>query len=336
MAWFLFYPFAVQASKVVFVSTVFINLCLIYLTINRTKRITGAYKYMIIMFSAVGILFTFMKTTLHPYLHSHNSGIMFFSLEPDWGRFKAVEVALMVYTGVYSAMISLLAIQFVFRYWALFCDEKLKYFNTWRCVVWFIYVFLIGMGWSFMIYFCAPSDPYSRNYMKDSLYETYQMNVEKTVGFFIVVRSENQSIRWHNVAFIAGLLLDLVIQYVIVIYCGTTMNQKMQEKLANFSIANRRLQEQLFKTLVLQITIPSIIFHLPFVPVLCAPLFNLQFDFESGMIYCLFSLYPSIDSIILMSVVHDYRSEIISKFTITFSDEKYYLRIQEASKCDIG
>lgn len=124
---------------------------------------------------------------------------------------------------------------------------------------------------------------------------------------------EDNSIRWHNVAFIGGLIFDLIIQYIIVIYCGTTMNSKMQEKLASFSVANRKLQEQLFKTLILQITIPSIIFHLPFVPVLCAPLFNLEFDFESGMIYCLFSLYPSIDSIILMSVVQDYRQEIKSE-----------------------
>lgn len=120
MVWFLFYPFAVQASKVVFASTVLINLYLIYLTIAKTKRIAGSYKYMIIMFSTIGIVFCFMKASLHPYLHSHNSGLMFFSLGPDWENFKQVETGLMVYTGVYSAMISLLAIQFVFRYWTLF------------------------------------------------------------------------------------------------------------------------------------------------------------------------------------------------------------------------
>ncbi|CAI2353513.1 unnamed protein product [Caenorhabditis sp. 36 PRJEB53466] len=312
MAWFLFYHFAIEASKVVFASTVLINLLLIYMTIKYTKRITGVYKYMIILFAAIGILFTFMKATLHPYLHSHNCGIVFFSLEADWGKFKQVEVALMIYTGVYSAMISLVAIQFVFRYWILFCNENLKYFNTWRCIFWFGYVLLIGMGWSFMIYLCAPSDRYSRNYMRESLFDTYGMDVERTVGFFVVVYNEDHTVRWHNVAFIAGLLFDLIIQYVIVIYCGTTMNQKMNEKLASFSVAHRRLQEQLFRTLVLQITIPSIIFHLPFIPVLCAPLFRLDFDFESGMIYCLFSLYPPIDSGILMFVVHDYRHAIIN------------------------
>lgn len=99
------------------------------MTINHTKRITGAYKYMIIMFAAVGILFTFMKTTLHPYLHSHKAGLMFFSLEAGWGEFAAVEVALMVYTGVYSAMISLVAIQFVFRYWILFWYSNRKFLS---------------------------------------------------------------------------------------------------------------------------------------------------------------------------------------------------------------
>uniref|UniRef100_A0A8R1DXT2 Seven TM Receptor n=1 Tax=Caenorhabditis japonica TaxID=281687 RepID=A0A8R1DXT2_CAEJA len=310
MSSFHFYPFAIQASKVVFATTVLINLFLVYLTLTHTKQITGAYKYMIILFAFVGILFTFMKATLHPYLHSHNAGLMFFSLESDWGQIKAVEVAIMVYTGVYSAMISLVAIQFVFRYWTLFCDKKLVYFTTRKCIVWFIYVFLIGMGWGFMIYLCARPDDYTSNYMRASLLDTYGMDVERTVGFFVVAYNADQSTRWRNVAFIAAMLIDLMIQYVIVIYCGVTINQKMHEKLVNFSVPHRRLQEQLFRTLVLQITVPSIIFHLPLVPVLCAPLFNLRLDFESGIIYCLLSLYPSIDSVILMTVVHDYRHKI--------------------------
>lgn len=43
------------------------------------------------------------------------------------------------------------------------------------------------MSWSFMVHFCAPSDHYSKSYMREALFDTYGMDVEKTVGFFIVI-----------------------------------------------------------------------------------------------------------------------------------------------------
>ena len=105
-----------------------------------------------------------------------------------------------------------------------------------------------------------------------------------------------------------------LIQYAIMIFCGTSMHLQMNEKLKNFSDVHQRLQKQFFKTLLLQIGVPTVLFHMPIFPVLLAPFFNFKFSYQTGIIYSLFCSYPPIDALIIMTVVSDYRSALTSKF----------------------
>ncbi|UMM33707.1 hypothetical protein L5515_007083 [Caenorhabditis briggsae] len=88
------------------------------------------------------------------------------------------------------------------------------------------------------------------------------------------------------------------------------MHFKMNDMLKNVSEAHRRLQLQFFKSLVLQITSPTLTFYIPAVAILTVPFLNLQWSFPTGLIVCSFSIYPPLDSLILMLIVTDYRNAI--------------------------
>lgn len=103
------------------------------------------------------------------------------------------------------------------------------------------------------------------------------------------------------------------VQYAVMIFCGSRMHRKMAEKLEQFSITNRKMHRQLFKTLVIQITVPTFTIFMPVMLMFMIPFFNVQMGVPTGIILCALSLYPFIDGIIVICIVSDYRRAAIGE-----------------------
>uniref|UniRef100_A0A1I7U5C6 MARVEL domain-containing protein n=2 Tax=Caenorhabditis tropicalis TaxID=1561998 RepID=A0A1I7U5C6_9PELO len=104
-----------------FFSTIIFCFIFIFLTLFGVKRNFGSYKNLLILFSAVGIVFATIELILYPNGYSHNAGFIFYSASRPFNMSKeAVSSLLAFYTGVYASTISMLSVQFVYRYWAIF------------------------------------------------------------------------------------------------------------------------------------------------------------------------------------------------------------------------
>ncbi|ULT87334.1 hypothetical protein L3Y34_006853 [Caenorhabditis briggsae] len=88
--------------------------------------------------------------------------------------------------------------------------------------------------------------------------------------------------------------------YITMIHCGWNMYFKMEEKIAGLSVALKRHLRQLFKTLVLQITCPTIFLFSPLVFIIYIPYFELELSFPAGATVTAFNIYPAMDSIIVL------------------------------------
>ncbi|PIC23322.1 hypothetical protein B9Z55_017061 [Caenorhabditis nigoni] len=189
-------------------------------------------------------------------------------------------------------------------------------FKGWKMAIWVSYSMFFGALWIFLCFFCGKFDEYSMKYTREEMSNVYSMNISETAGMIIVAYEPSVTtpgqlqLRKSALLFWCGTVSILLIQYVIMIFCGTSMHFQMVEKLKNFSINHQRLQKQFFKTLVCQITVPTVLFHVPIVPVLSAPFLNMKMSIQSGIIYSFFSLYPPIDSFLLMYIVSDYRNAL--------------------------
>lgn len=94
------------------------------------------------------------------------------------------------------------------------------------------------------------------------------------------------------------------------------MHFKMAEKMEQFSITNRKMHKQLFKTLVVQITVPTFTIFMPVMFMFLIPFFDLQLGIPTGVLLCALSLYPFIDGLIVISIVSDYRKAAIGEFRL--------------------
>uniref|UniRef100_A0A1I7T6H3 Seven TM Receptor n=1 Tax=Caenorhabditis tropicalis TaxID=1561998 RepID=A0A1I7T6H3_9PELO len=245
---------------------------------------------------------------VHPFYHSYNGGLINFNMvrwtgwSEDW-----ITVLVASYSGVYVSIVSFFTILFLFRYWTMMRSQCLEFFKGWKIIILVSWSFIFGViGGGVVLYF-GWIDDYSRDYMRAVMLEHYDLDVDHVSGYTVIAYDSFGNLRWNAFGFSFGIIFLMDIQFAIVGYCGFHMHFKMNDMLKNVSEAHRRLQKQFFKSLVFQITSPTLTFYIPAVAILTVPFLNLEWSLPTGLIVCSFSIYPPIDSLILMLIVSDYR-----------------------------
>ena len=71
-----------------------------------------------------------------------------------------------------------------------------------------------------------------------------------------------------------------------------------------------------------QLLAPSLLVHLPAVPLFFAPFFDMKFSFRTRVVVYFFSVYPLLDSLILFIVVSDYKHAVRSKYFLELTVSK--------------
>ncbi|KAF1754308.1 hypothetical protein GCK72_020868 [Caenorhabditis remanei] len=245
----------------------------------------------------------------YPNLHLYNNGLVYFSLSHPYGFSNEVlEMILPFYAAVYSVTLSLLAIQFIYRYWALFSLSYLTLFKGWKSFIWVAYCFFFGAVWFLADYFLLKIDDTTEKYFHEEMLIRYGVtSKEIPIMTFLVYDPNDGSIRGISV-FNSFLLSGAMgFQYGAMMYCGWNMNSKMEKQISCLSAALKRHHRQLFRTLVFQITTPTIFLFFPLILVVYLPYFQLELSFPAGATICAFNFYPAMDSIIVMIIVTEYR-----------------------------
>ncbi|CAL2046676.1 unnamed protein product [Caenorhabditis brenneri] len=154
-------------AEVGFGSTTIFCGVLIFLTVFGVKRNFGSYKYLLILFPLVGIFFATVELLLYPNVHSFNAGYFFYSTRRPFGlSTDAVVIFLSFYTSIYASTICMLSVQFVYRYWAIFNETRLRFFKGWKFMFCIVYSSVVGAQWGFSMYYFNMMDDYTDHYMR--------------------------------------------------------------------------------------------------------------------------------------------------------------------------
>uniref|UniRef100_A0A1I7U858 Seven TM Receptor n=1 Tax=Caenorhabditis tropicalis TaxID=1561998 RepID=A0A1I7U858_9PELO len=241
-----------------------------------------------------------------------------------------------VYSAVYSSILSFLTIQYIFRTCLVMNPNLAGYFKGWRCVFWLGYVFVFGFAWGFITYFYAYPDQYARDYVRMEMYQQYRVDSNDIPLFVLLAygeKNETKFVRFQSLICIFGDMGIMTLQYVIMMTCGVLLYKKITSDLryAEAMIAYSQIHKQFFKALVYQVNkihslfssgsiihfqlaAPSLLVHLPAVPLFFAPFFDMKISFRTRIVVYFFSIYPLLDSIILVSVISDYKLAVQSNY----------------------
>ncbi|PIC20402.1 hypothetical protein B9Z55_025616 [Caenorhabditis nigoni] len=237
-----------------FFSSIIAGSILTFLNVFCVGKVFGSYKYLVIIFTCVGMVFATFEVIFSPNMHSFNGATIYFTLSRPFGlSTNVMSVSIVVYSGLYAATICLIAVQFIYRYWAVFDENKLEFFQGWRSLIWVAYVLYFGAQWAIGAYIFGVTDEVARNYIREEMMLRYNANVDDLpILASVAFDPTTGDVRWRNVMTILNMSLIMTIQYAIMIHCGYSMFVKMEEKLQNFSTSHRNHHKQLFKTLLLQ------------------------------------------------------------------------------------
>ncbi|EGT35861.1 hypothetical protein CAEBREN_12567 [Caenorhabditis brenneri] len=297
----------IYVGKVGFVSNAFFGSILVFLTVFCIKRQFGTYKKLLVNFQLIGMVFASLDFLFPTFFHNYNGSLACFSLpsSPSILSKSSQTVILGFYTGIFSATICILAIQFLYRYWAIFDARKLKLFNGFNYFIWITYYVSFGLLWATTVSHFLYPDDYGLRYMSEEFEEKYKTNITD-IPILILIPYEENGFKWNSnygLLIISGIS---VIQYSIISVCAFKMYRGMKEKLEMMSEQHRRIHRQFFKALLIQTFAPTLFLFFPAFFILSIPYLDLKFSFPSMIFTSGFTVYPAIDSICIMSCVSEY------------------------------
>uniref|UniRef100_A0A1I7UIN3 Seven TM Receptor n=1 Tax=Caenorhabditis tropicalis TaxID=1561998 RepID=A0A1I7UIN3_9PELO len=262
--------------KLGFISSTIAGSSLLFLNYLGAQKNFGSYKYLVSAFTMLGMTFALVEILVYPNVHNYKASFLFFSFEESFGLSGewTRNIPLAGYTFFHSATMSLLSVQFIYRYWAVFDTNKLRYFKGCSSLIWFLYCSFFGFQYALGTYFFLARDPISDEYLREEVFLRYNANITALPATSIVAYDPlTEAVRWWNLMGVLNICSIVNFQYGVMIYCDHYAN--------NNPIYSNNYHHFL-------------------------PLFNLDVSLPSGVMLCSFTLYPATDSIIVMYVVSEY------------------------------
>uniref|UniRef100_A0A1I7TYE2 Seven TM Receptor n=1 Tax=Caenorhabditis tropicalis TaxID=1561998 RepID=A0A1I7TYE2_9PELO len=186
------------------------------------------------------------------------------------------------------------------------------YFRGPYLFIWILYCSYFGFQYSIGTYYFLEFYNISFDYYKESVQMRYNVSLNEIPAMGMIAFDPNTRVlRWRNIMSVINIVEILASQYIIMICCGVKMMLELEHKIKNFSPILKRHHEQFFKTLIIQISAPTVTLFIPLLFIVCLPLFNLEVNMPLGFLLCSFTLYPAVDALIVMYVVSDYKRIVI-------------------------
>ncbi|CCD68691.1 Serpentine receptor class r-10 [Caenorhabditis elegans] len=315
--------FAIIKSFVQFVTVSFslvINSILIYLVITKSSKKLGNYRHLMCYFSLFSMVYAVLDWIVQPFIHSHGASFsMIMDLRESALNKKVAFFFVASLAGCFGVSIYAIAINFIFRYFALQREGRLRYFAGKRLILWFCIPLFGGLSWVFLCWCSMAPDPEFTNYLRDSIRANYDLDADfiTYTGSYFYRFERDGSVKWsiENSLGALGLNVLMIIPFFIILIFGYRSYKKISKLMAQGECDyTKRLQMQLYKALVAQTIIPMVLLSFPIGILFSAPLLHLDIENGSIIVTFFYSLYPAIDPIPIILFIDDFRNAFFGVF----------------------
>ncbi|CAL2038815.1 unnamed protein product [Caenorhabditis brenneri] len=215
-----------------------------------------------------------------------------------------------------------LAVQFVYRYFAMTKSSKLQIFNSWRMPLWYAAMICVSLFFGVTVFICGYLMEQDRvDGYRESLFSTFEIPVNSTIYYarmtYYTRNSTTNDLEFDLCSLGCVFLLILSISPVsVMFYCGIRTYRRMSKATSQLS-NHMKLQKELFQALLIQSTVPCIFLFFPSLTYFLFPLFNLELGLFSNISGITFVIYPVLDPIAVMYVIKHYRCFIFKLFCLS-------------------
>ncbi|CCD68702.1 Serpentine receptor class r-10 [Caenorhabditis elegans] len=296
------------------------NSLLIYLALTKSPPKMGNYKYLLCYFSVLSITYVTLDFLAAPYVYTFEaSSVLLMDLRNTiFTEYPAVAFLIIVSAcGCFGATLAAIAINFIYRLWALERKGRLRYFEGKLLIAWILLSLFTGFLSACVFWTTGPNDQIN-NYIRHNLKEEYDLDVDQTSYIaFVYWKSENR-VDYLNILDTSKLMIVniiMIIPFSIIFYCGLKSYYQIKELISKGENEfSRRLQMQLYKALVAQTFIPTLFLFIPVSLFLVGPLIGINVTWALRAVTVFFSIYLATESLPIIFLVDDYRTAIANIF----------------------
>ncbi|CCD73996.1 Serpentine receptor class r-10 [Caenorhabditis elegans] len=297
------------------------NTLLIFLIVTKSPKKMGTYRSLMCYFCIISLIFTTLDVIVKPNIYSRESA--FFMMMDLRNRMlpRYIEECLMsVLCGCCGMAIYGIAIHFVYRYFALERQGRLRFFKGAYQIFWFFIPIFGCLNWTFIAGYFFAMNPISTGYIAPMIEEMYNISINDAAYSAAVFWPPNEQgvveFHWRSGLGLINLVTSMSLSLSVVIYTGVKSLKKIKQLLGRLeSKFSKNLQMQLYKALVAQTLIPVLFIFIPFGILFTCPLFLIDCEFLSAPITVIYAVYPALDPLPCLFFVDNYRNFIAGLFS---------------------
>ncbi|CAP26115.2 Protein CBR-STR-77 [Caenorhabditis briggsae] len=300
------------------------NILLLYLVYTKSPRHVGTYKYLMTFFAVNGILhsiFDFITKPIFLMLEGNeiHGNILVYFVRNDrfpskWWAILATEIY-----GFFLAVIFVIfAVHFIFRYWTITKNPKIRFFDFPYFVFWIIGSYYFGLEYSYILHVEFSERPDKTEIIKPKMLSDfgYSMDNITYMAARFVKFSEEQNqliIDWRQVGFYFAAVKTMILSLIILTFCGISIMKTIRKDLESLQSKEKiKLELNLFLALIVQTIIPIVVIYCPFLLMWNFPIF---LGIETARLTGIgVALYPGIDPLAIMFIVANYRRAVLNPF----------------------
>ncbi|GMR52123.1 hypothetical protein PMAYCL1PPCAC_22318, partial [Pristionchus mayeri] len=240
----------------------------------------GLYKYLLFIFIINDIVYTMSHIITHPVILNDQGVFYMFS-----ANFPKRWVA-SLYATSHSNSFCILCFHFVYRHIAVSSPDGLRMFRRWWFISLLVLIFLLeSIMWFILCYFFYAPDT-----------DSFRKLCELVKADYPNIHAESAVIAAHWVILLLAIVIYSAVRTLV------ALNKNLNNNSRGFA-----LQRQLYYTLLVQFSVPFFVMYVPVCYALLPGLFDVRISFPGDIEPIMFSVYPSLDALVILFGVHDYR-----------------------------
>ncbi|GMS92152.1 hypothetical protein PENTCL1PPCAC_14327, partial [Pristionchus entomophagus] len=291
------------------------NVLLIYVLAVTQLTHVGPYRYLLLTFAVVDILVSLVHLLNIPATHMTEFGYIFFSYRFLHDSTAASVWASLSWVALFYQTFVLLAFHFVYRY-VIMCSPgwlawiQRRPWRNWLIIALGADVIFVG-GILLTCLFSWTPNEFTRNVYAPILKEAYDIdllgpNKPGYLGIVYWVLNEKGEKEWimFSLLIIGWIIILFFSNAALIIFCTFKIIWELNEsKVRNLAPATKRLQKQLFTTLLVQTIVPCLTSYTPMAMLFLVPLTGIGLGGIGTVLIMSTALFPMLDPYIVIFLI---------------------------------
>ncbi|KAF8376404.1 str-85 [Pristionchus pacificus] len=311
----------------------FSNSLLIFIVTTTKADHIGSYRYLLVFFSICNITTTFGHVSMEWYCHLTSTGFYFFPRHVGGFFFGTpwASIFCWMFIVTYYQVFLILAYHFIYRFKTVTRGIGSSFTDGWKSTNWvcaaiITYVVYITAFVSDVAFGMAPSEQ-MRNDVPPEILEIYGMDLKDPRTGFIVIAMRRVNHTTNEVYWSAESVISIIICMIlflgtgaVVVFCISKTSAAIKSTNTTMAPATRRMQQQLFRALLIQTFIPCIFSYSPLCMILLwGGLTGINLGAFGNVLFLTTAVFPSVDAFFVLFFIVKFRIAVIKLFLLPFS-----------------